>query len=171
MKVLHDWDRVKRSGSWALRRGISLVAYSIARRLPFLNGCHAIMMNTLKIDKEQIEYMETLIKLDMIAGVIPIFGIRDEVRARHGERIDELKEIYGVDIRRHIHIGKNKDPNRKRLWEPPLNNQTPTSWHFDVHYMRGEKDELQPGELPIFHIDRPNLISFYIDYLFGEMIK
>ena len=171
MNVLHDWDRVNRSGSWALRRGISLVAYAMAQKLPFLKGCHAIMMNTLKIDKEQIEYMETLIKLDMITGVIPIFGIRDEIRERHGERIDKLKEIYGVDIRRHIHIGKNKDPDRKRLWEPPLNKQTPNSWHFEVNYMRGKKVELQPGELPIFHVDRANLISVYIDFLFEEMIK
>ena len=171
MNVLHDWDRVNRSGSWALRRGISLVVYAIAQKLPFLKGCHAIMMNTLKIDKEQIEYMETLIKLDMITGVIPIFGIRDEIRERHGERIDKLKEIYGVDIRRHIHIGKNKDPDRKRLWEPPLNKQTPNSWHFEVNYMRGKKVELQPGELPIFHVDRANLISVYIDFLFEEMIK
>lgn len=171
MKVLHDWDRVKRSGSWALRRGISLVVYAMAQKLPFLNGYHAIMMNTLKINKEQIEYMETLIKLDMIAGVIPIFGIRDIIRERHGERIDELQRIYGVDVRRHIHIGPNKDPDRKRLWEPPLDKQTPNSWHFEVNYMRGEKKELQPGELPIFHIDRPNLISVYIDFLFEEMIK
>lgn len=171
MKVLHDWDAIGRSKSWTIRRGISLVVYSIAQRLPFLNGYHAVMMNTLKIDKEKIQYMETLIKLDMIAGVKPIFGIRDKIRERHGERIDELQEIYGVEVRRHIHIGDNKDPERKRLWEPPLEKQTPNSWHYELEYMRGEEKELQLGELPIFHIDRPNLISVYIDYIFEEMIK
>jgi len=129
------------------------------------------MKNTLKIDKEKIHYMETLIKLDMIAGITPIFGIRDEVRARHRERIEELEKIYKVDIRRHIHIGDNDDPDRKRLWEPPLKNQTLNSWHFELEYMRGNKRELQFGELPIFHVDRPNLIWVYIDYLFGELVK
>ena len=170
LKVLHDWDHIERSKSWTLRRGISLVVYSIARRLPFLNGYHAVMMNTLKIEKEMIKYMETLIKLDMIAGVISIFGIRDKIRERHGESIDELQEIYGVEVRRHIHIGENKDPDRKRIWEPPLK-QTPNVWHFDLDYMRGKKIELQPGELPTFHVDRPNLVWVYIDFLFDEMIK
>lgn len=144
--------------------------YSISRRIPFLNGYHFIMKNTLKIDNEKIEYMETLIKLDMIAGITSIFGIRDEVRKRHWERIDEFEKIYKVDIRRHIHIGGNKDPNRKRLWEPPLN-QTPKSWHFDLAYMRGNRIELLPGEFPIFHVDRPNLISVYIDFIFEELVK
>jgi len=171
LKVLHDWDAIGRSKSWTLRRGLSLVLYSISTRLPFLNGYHFVMKNTLKIDKEKINYMETLIKLDMIAGITPIFGIRDKVRARHRERIDELEKKYKVDIRRHIHIGKNDDPDRKRLWEPPLENQTFNSWHFELEYMNGNKRKLQSGELPIFHIDRPNLIWVYIDYIFEELVK
>ena len=171
LKVLHDWDHVERSGSLSLRRGISLIFYAMARKLPLLNGIQAIKTNTLKIEREQIQYMETVIKLDLIAGVIPIFGIRDKIRLRHGKRIDELQVIYGVDVRRHTHIGDNKDPDRKRLWEPPLNKQTRNSWHFGFDYLRGIKRVLQPGELPIFHIGEPDHISVYIDYLFEEMIK
>ena len=171
LKVLHDWDQVLRSKSWTLRRGISLVVYSLSIRIPFLNIFHAVLKNKLKIEKEELEYMETLIKLDKIAGIIPVFGIRDNVRERYGDRIDELQKRYNLDIRRHIHIGANNDPNRKRIWEPQLERQTPNSWHFDLKYMQGIKMELQLGELPIFHIDRPNLLSVYIDYLFEEMIK
>ena len=171
LKVLHDWDRIKRSGSWALRRGISLLVYGLSVKLPGLNRIKAIEKSNSKICQEQLEYFETIIKLDLIAGIIPIFGILDEVRDKYGNEIDELARIYGVDVRRHIHIGNNKDPNRKRVWEPPLNKQTPNSWSFEYHYMRGNKKELQPGGLPIFHIDQPHFISFYIDYLFERMIR
>lgn len=171
MKVLHDWDQVGRSKSWTLRRGISLIVYSLSIRIPFLNIFHAVLKNKLEIEKEKIEYMETLIKLDKIAGIIPVFGIRDIVRDRYGDRIDELQKRYNVDIRRHIHIGANSDPNRERAWEPRLESQTPNSWHFDLEYMRGIKPDLQLGEMPIFHIDRPNLLWVYIDYLFEDMVK
>ena len=147
------------------------MAYSLALRLPVLNRFSFIKQNTLKIENETIDYMETLIKLDRIIGIIPVFGIRDSVRERHGDRIDELQKRYNLDIRRHIHIGENSDPNRERIWEPRLERQTPNSWHFDLEYMRGIKLDLQLGELPIFHIDRPNLLWVYIDYLFEEMIK
>lgn len=171
LKVLHDWDRIKRSGSWALRRGISLLIYGLSVKFTILNRIKAIKKSNSKICREQLDYFETIIKLDLIAGVIPIFGILDEVRDKYGNEINNLGRIYGVDIRKHVHIGNNKDPNRKRIWEPPLSKQTPNSWSFEYHYMRGNRKELQPGELPIFHIDQPHFISVYIDYLFEEMIK
>jgi hypothetical protein len=146
------------------------VVYSLSIRIPFLNIFHAVLKNKLRIEKENLDYMETLIKLDRIAGITPVFGIRDRVRERYGKRIDELEKRYKVDIRRHIHIGENSDPNRKRVWEPPLT-QSRESWHFDLLYRQGKKVNLKPGELPLFHVDRPNLIKVYIDYLFDERAR
>ena len=146
------------------------MVYSMSLRLPFLNIFHAVLKNKLKIEKEKLEYMETLIKLDRIAGITPVFGIRDSVRERYGNRIDELEKSYRVDIRRHIHIGENSDPNRRRVWEPPLT-QSRETWSFDSLFLQGKKVILKPGELPIFHIDQPRLIKVYIDYLFDERAR
>ena len=170
MKVLHDWDEISIRVDWSRRRGISLLLYCLANKFPFLKGYKFIMKNTLKIEKEKIQHMETLIKLDLIAGVTPIFGIRDEVRARHRERIDKLEKIYQVDIRRHIHIGEPPDPNRKRLWEPPLK-QPPKNRHFDTHFKEGKLIDLSPGELPVFHVDYPYDLKHYIDFIYEKMIE
>lgn len=167
MKVLHDWDHTFLPRSWALRRGISLVVYSMTLRFPILNRFPAIRRNTLKIENEKIDYMETLIRLDRIAGITPVFGIRDSVRERYGDRINKLQTRYNVDIRRHIHIGENSDPKRERMWEPPLT-QSRETWAFDSLFLQGKKVILKPGELPVFHIDQPRLIKVYIDYLFDE---
>ena len=172
MRVLHDWDRLWRSGSWTFRRGKSFVLYALARKFKILNRSGYIRRNNQRIEREKLDYMETLIKLDLIAGISPVFGIRDEIRARYWPEIEELREKYGIDIRRHIHIGEDfKDPNRDRLWDPPLENQTPASWHFDSKFIKGERVELAEGELPIWHVDRPNLLGRYIDFLFEELIK
>ena len=168
MKVLHDWDEVSIRVDWSRRRGISLLLYCLANKFPFLKGYKVIMKNTLKIEKEKLDYMETLIKLDLIAGITPIFGIRDKVRERHRERIDELERIYKVDIRRHIHIGEPPDPDRKRLWEPPLNKQTTKAIHFDTNFKEGKLIELSPGELPVFHVDYPYDLKVYIDYIYEK---
>ena len=170
MKVLHDWDRNTRYGSLTLRRGLCLVLYGLSRKFLFLNRFGFVKKNALNIEGEQADYMETLIKLNMIAGVTPIFGIRDEIRAKHGNRINEFEKKYRADIRRHVHVGEAPDPNRMRYWEPPLEhqdiiNQRRDSWHFDAHYAKGNKINLLPGEIPIFHIDRPDWLSFYIYFL------
>jgi len=170
LKVLHDWDHTFLPRSWALRRGISLVVYSLSIRIPFLNIFHAVLKNKLKIEKEKLEYMETLIKLDRIAGITPVFGIRDSVRERYGDRINKLQTRYNVDIRRHIHIGENSDPERERIWDPPLT-QSRETWSFDRLFLQGKKVILKPGELPIFHVDQPRLIHVYIDYLFEERAR
>ena len=165
MKVLHDWDEISIRVDRSRRRGISLLLYCIANKFPFLKGYAFVMKNTLKIEKEKITYMETLIKLDLIAGITPIFGIRDEVRDRHRERIDELERIYNVDIRRHIHIGEPPDPNRKRLWEPPLAKDV--GWSFEDDYIRA-RAPLGKNEIPLFHVDYPYNIRYYIDFIYEE---
>jgi len=174
LKVLHDWDRNTRSGSYTLWRGINLILYGITKKFPFLNRIKYVRKKNDEIEGEMLRYMETLIKLNRIAGITPIFGIRDEVREKYGERIDELGELYRVDIRRHIHIGEDPDPDRKRVWEPPLEDQDiinarMDSWHFDSHFVKGQRVELVPGELPIWHIDRPNWLPDYIDFIFEEL--
>lgn len=170
MKVLHDWDEISIRVDRSSARGISLLLYCLANKFPFLKGYESIMKNTLKIEKEKIQYMETLIKLDLIAGVTPIFGIRDEVRERYRERIDELKKTYKIEIRRHIHIGEPPDPDRKRIWEPPLN-QSKTPMHFDSDYKDGKLVELAPRDLPVFHVDYPYDLKYYIDYIYEELIE
>lgn len=171
MKVLHDWDRLEIKGGWARRRGISLLLYCLVRKFNFLRKIKYLHENAERIEAEKIAYMETLIKLNKISGVDPIFGIRDIVRAKYGAEIDRLILDHDIDVRRHIHIGENSDPNRIRVWVPPLYGQTRVSWHFDTKFARGEKVVLGPEELPIFHVDRPFHLALYIDYLFGRKLN
>lgn len=171
MKVLHDWDRLEVSGAWARSRGISLLLYALGRKFSFLNRIKYMRENTAKIEGEKLAYMETLIKLNSICGVQPVYGIRDLIREEYDEEINALTSNYGVDVRRHIHIGKNSDPDRVRLWWPPLLCQTPETWHFDTKYARGEKVVLGFNERPIFHVDHPFHLALYIDYIFEMKTK
>lgn len=169
MQVLHDWDRIGINGVDATKRGISLLCYMLTRKIPLLNRISIFRENTKRLEDEKIAYMETLIKLDKLVGVISVFGIRDVIRERYGKEIDELETKYGVDVRRHIHIGKAPDPKRKRLWVPPLT-QSIETWHFDRKWVKGIKTILKSGELANFHVERPNELKNYIDYLY-EVIK
>ena len=171
MKVLHDWDRLEIEGRWARSRGISLLLYCLSRKFNFLNRVKYVRENAAKIEGEKLAYMATLIKLNKICGVRQIFGIRDIVKNKYREEINALNLKYGLDIRRHIHIGENSDPSRIRIWVPPLYGQTRESWHFDTKFARDETVVLGFNELPIFHLDRPYHLSLYIDYLFEEMKK
>ncbi|MBA7491319.1 hypothetical protein ES702_01864 [subsurface metagenome] len=165
MKVLHDWDTLKIEGGWARSRGVSLLCYWFARRFTFLQKIRWLRRNFESVRAEQLRYMETLIKLNRIVGVHGIYGIRDQIKELHGKEIEELKAKYGAEIRRHVHIGKNSDPKRTRTWDPPLT-QSPESWHFDLNWAKGKNVKLKPGELAIFHVDRPHYLRHYIDYLF-----
>ena len=128
--------------------------------------------NAAKIEREKLAYMLTLIKLNKLCGVDQIFGIRDIIGDKYGEEINALYLAYDdLDVRQHIHIGEAPDPNRIRLWWPPLLCQSPESWHFDTKYSKGEKVVLGYNERPIFHVDRPYHLALYIDYLFEEMTK
>ena len=169
MKVLHDWDRLWIDGGWAKKRGFSLLCYYLSRKFPVLSRIKYFRENGEAIESEQMTYMETLIKLDKLSGVTPIFGIRDIIRTRHGNEIDELAIKYDLDMRRHIHRGEAPDPARQRLWDPPLS-QTRATWHFDTKWIRGERQDLAPGELPAWHVDAPHNLAHYINYLYEECL-
>lgn len=166
MRVLHDWDSVTISGRKALRCGISLVVYALSKWAPWLNHVGRIKRNNKELEEERLKYMETLIKLDELIGIEPIFGITDEVMERYSDEILQMKDDYGLDVRRHIHIGRPPDPNRLRLWEPPLS-QSMKSWNFETDYIEG-RGELEPGDLPLFHVDFPENVRFYIAYIYTE---
>jgi len=168
INVLHDWDVLIIDGGWARKRGISLFCYWVARRFPFLQKIGWLRRNKEKVEYEQVQYMATLIKLNRISGVHGIFGIRDQIIEKHGEDIIELQIKYGAEIRRHIHIGEPPDPERIRTWDPPLT-QSPDTWHFDRDWVKGKEVILKPGELAIFHVDRPQYLRSYIDYLFEKI--
>lgn len=170
MKILHDWDSSTISGRKALRRGISLVVYAISKVFPILNSVRRIERNNKALELERMDHMETLIKLDLLLGIDPIFGIMDEVFSKFYGMIWRLETIYDLDVRRHVHIGSPPDPDRLRTWDPPLS-QSMKSWTFEKDYIEG-RGELEPGDLPIFHVDNPENLRHYIDYLyvkkFGE---
>lgn len=168
MKILHDWDRTLIEGRWARNRSFSLFLYCLSRKFPFINRIKYFDDNARKVEAAQLAYMETLIQLAKISGVTPIFGIRDVIRERYGKEIDALAIKYDVEIRRHIHIGEIPDPDRKRLWEPPLT-QSKDTWGFGVKYARGERVVLKEGELAIWHVDRPQFLPIYISYLYEEI--
>lgn len=170
MKVLHDWDEIPPRVDWARRRGISLLLYSLANKFPILKKIKRVADNTRKMEDEKLGYMETLIRLDHIAGIVPVFGIREKVTARYGKEINVLKRIYDVDVRKHLHIGEPPDPDRVRLWDPPLN-QTRRSWGFDSDFILGKRVKLAPGELPTFHVDYPYHLAHYVDFIYEELSR
>lgn len=40
------------------------------------------------------------------------------------------------------------------------------SWDFEIKYFNGIKQPLKPGELPVWHIDRPYRIGTYINFIY-----
>ena len=170
LNVLHDWDILKLSGHWAMKRGISLLSYFLTIKLPFLYKTKYFKENAKRSEFEKLAYMETLIKLNLLCGVNPIFGVRDIIRARYGKEINSLAIKYNVDIRSHTHIGEPPDPDRKRIWDLPLT-QSEATWHFDLNYANGMKYILKDGELPIWHVDRPHYLPVYIDYLYKVKVE
>lgn len=172
MKILHDWDRTWISGKWAKNRGISLICYALSRKFPLLNRIKYFHENSESIRAEQLAYMETLIKLDKLCGVTSVFGIRDIIKERYGKKIDGLTALYDIDVRRHVHIGKNSDPNRTRTWEPYLY-QPMENWSFDNRWInarkQGRKLVVNPNMLAGFHVDYPHHLSYYIAYLYEVM--
>ena len=164
MKVLHDWDDPHLKWKRAAWIGVKYLVYALCVllgiRLKFNNDIHEELRN----------YAETLAKLDKLAGVESIFGIRGPVKAEYPGIEGKLSK-YNVDIRKHIHIGEDyHSEDRKRIWEPPLD-QPAHTWHYDKDYVKGRPPELEPGELPIWHVDRPYYLKNYIDFLYEQRIK
>lgn len=163
LKVLHDWDSGTLSGRKVLRRGISLVTYAISRWFPVLNRIKWIRLNNEALEGERLAHMEVLILLDRLLGIDPIFGLTVEVMWKYNAEIAALESKYDLDIREHYHIGSPPDPNRIRGWVPPLN-QSMKSWNFETDFIAGH-GELEPGDLPIFHVDHTENLGYYIRYL------
>lgn len=155
MKILHDYDSGGLSGSWALRRGISLIVYAIKRGLGLAPRGY-----------ETDRYMETLIKLDKLCGVESIIGIRDTV-SRVEPGLFAVAEGYGADVRNHIHIGANDDPNKRRLWEPPLEGMGIHAYHYEDAWITGDPVKLGSAELPVWHVDYPYRFGDYVDFLYA----
>ena len=169
MKVLHDWDRLTLSGKKSLTDGLSLILYAITKVIPFLNRIKWVERNTRKLESVKLAHLETLIKLDALVGVTPIFGIRDLVLDQYLDELTEIRLKYGVDMRHHFHIGSPPDPDRIRGWNPPLS-QSRQSWNFEMDFIEG-RGTLEPGDLPIFHVDYPENLRYYIDYLYQERAR
>ena len=169
IEVLHDWDEIPIRVDWARKRGISLLAYCLANKFPILKKIQVISENSKKIELEKLEYMETLAKLDYIAKIKPIYGIRRDVRNRYRDPIEMIRSDYDLDVRLHVHVGEPPDPRRIRLWVPPLSKKV--SRHFDTEYIAGKRGGVDESEIPVFHVDYPYQLKNYIDYIYEEITK
>jgi hypothetical protein len=156
LKVLFDWDIPDLDPLWAIKRGIRLVLFGC------FNLIHIKPWFLKDMYKETDEYAIALTKLNELLDVDMIYGIRDNVLEEKRPLIESFKNS-GKDVRRHIHIGK-KGSNRKRLWEPPLN-QSMDTWHYDADWEKGKKVLLKEGELPIWHFSAPHRMVNYVDFL------
>lgn len=173
VRVLHDMDLANRDSLEALKRGIKLIIYALSKMLHIRIGV------VDDIYEEVREHADTLIKLDKLVGVTSVMGIKREVLNTYPDIMEELEE-YSVNMHEHIHIGDKKyrpfgwrqfsDPNRKRLWIPPLD-QPKETWHYDTDYISGKRVLLKDGQLPIWHIHRHDDLKHYIDFLYWVLIE
>jgi len=166
IKILHDYDEPFLSGKYAISRGLKLIIYGICRYL----GIRPKLVES--IYNETRENADTIIKLDKLVGVTPIMGIRDVVQQYYPNLMTELKR-YGVDVRTHIHIGEAPNPQRIRTWEPieGLEKITSNVWHYDKDHVLGKRPLLNRGEIPVWHVDRPNWLNHYVDFLYEVLVE
>jgi len=145
---------------------VKLFLYGIFKRLGFKPKFLDPIYNEVR------EYADTIIKLDKLVGVTPIMGIRDKVQDQFPDIMKELGE-YGVDVRTHIHIGEPPDPNRIRTYEPltGLEHISSNVWHYDTDYVSNQRPTLKEGEIPIWHVDRPQFLKHYIDFLYKVLVE
>lgn len=166
MRVLHDYDEPHLSAKYAIRRGLKLLLYGMSKYLGFKPKI------TEAVYEETRENADTLIKIDKLVGITPIMGIRDKIQEYYPNIMSELEE-YGVDVRTHIHIGEAPDINRIRTWIPieGLEKITSNVWHYDKDHVLNKRPKLGEGEIPIWHVDRPNWLKYYVDFLYEVLIK
>ncbi len=160
MNVLHDWDNPYRSGRWCIRRGVQLIIYALSKRIKILRKMSMVKEMYTELYNNAI----TLAKLDRLVKVHGIFGVKDSV-VHEFPTIEEDINSLKLEYRRHIHVDY---PRAVRWWEPPLS-QREVTWRYDQKYRdhgRNIPIKLKPGELPIFHVDYPNFIPLYIDWLY-----
>ena len=166
IKVLHDYDEPYLNHIYAFRQGLKLIIYSVCKMI----GLRPKIVEP--IYNETRGNADTLIKLDKLVGVTPIMGIRDKVQEHYPNIMTELSR-YDIDLRKHIHIGEAPDPDRVRTWEPieGLEKITSNVWHYDSNHVRKKRPKLREGEIPIWHVDRPNWLKHYVDFLYDVLIK
>ena len=166
LTVLHDWDS---SGVYGRRTLLQKMVSSFC----ILVASYVSVLLRLKFFREPYEayraekrrYLDTLLKLDTLTGVTPIFGIRDTVLTEYPELVNY------PHLRVHRHIGEPPDPNRTRTWEPPLN-QPQYSWRYDSAYVEGHRVLLRSRDTyPIWHVDHPHYLPNYIDFLYAVLIE
>lgn len=121
-----------------------------------------------EFEKECRAYLDTLIQLDRLAGVEPIIGIKSTVYDVFPDIEKKLRDRYGeLDIRIHVHVIEDfKNENRSRHWIPALNVDK-RLWRYDSEFV--QKDNLillKKGEIPNFHVDHPDYLSKYIEWLY-----
>jgi len=158
-RVLIDWDNPNIGGSWAIRKGLKLIVYGVLKGL-------GVKSLPKEIERETDDYALMLLRINDMAGVETVVGVRDPVRSVKAETVEKMISL-GYDVRRHAHIGEPPDPDRKRIWEPPLS-QSPQTWNYDREYVAGNPVELAPDELPIWHVDTPYWAKHYVNFLYNE---
>lgn len=154
--ILYDLDNDTWSGRKALKMAAQLIAFAV---------CKALRLRPRK-DFAFLcdDYALRLVKLNKMLGIKTIVGIRSELSKP--ELVRELRIINPqIDLRAHLHIGDNKDPDRQRLWVPALN-QSRLTWHFEDQYAKQGKAKLLRTDLPCFHFDNPENLGRYVDFLF-----
>ena len=166
LTVLHDWDSSALYGKRAiLQRMVSSFCILAASYMPILLRLKFFHVPYEAYRAEKRRYLDTLAKLDSLAGVTPIFGIRDTILAEH----PELKTYPGLRV--HRHIGEPPNPERTRTWEPPLN-QPQYTWRYDSDYVEGNPVSLKTRDTyPILHVDHPHYLSNYIDFLYAVLVE
>ena len=166
LTVLHDWDRSGVYGRRALlQKMVSSFCILVASYVPVLLRLKFFHEPYEAYRAEKRRHLDTLLKLDTLTGVTPIFGIRDVV-------ISEYPELANYPhLRIHRHIGEPPDQNRVRTWEPPLN-QPPYSWHYDTDYVNGKKVLLKNHDIfPVWHVDHVHYLSDYIGFLYKVLVE
>jgi len=160
LSVLHDYDMPSIRPRWALKRGLKLILYAFMKKLGLTLGCKDIYAET-------DAYALALAKLDVLCGIHSVMGLRDGAAS-----LNTQIELYAMktEIHRHAHFGNDNDPERKRLWDPPLF-QSPETWRYDQKWIKGKAPKLKENELPLWHVDYPWMIGDYIDFLYRWRIK
>jgi hypothetical protein len=165
INILHDFDSPYLSGKYALRRGVQLVLYALSKKIRFFRKLTIVK----EVYNETWSYAITLAKLSKIAGIQAIFGINRNLNLINPEISSEL-EKYGAKVIEHWH--DILDGVSVSKWNPPITQRKKT-WHYDIEFVcKGKKIfKLKPGEMAIFHVDYPYLLSHYINWLYYTLIE
>jgi len=131
---------------------LKLIVFALSKKLPFLRPI------AKDVYTECYEYCLTLARLDKLAGVKGIFGLRKDVEREFPELRGQLQEM-GFVVHRHTHLSKTEV-----TWDPPLDVGS-EYWFFDRDYAKGALEISENTEWAVFHADYPYLVSDYLRFL------